>query len=111
MSSARHRPKSVTRRGFTLLAALLLADGAWVRRVDLMAGLFPRPMESTALSWLLESVDRFVAPVVERRQPLGYRLAALPPDEHLGAMLACVPTVKRSAWWRRFEDERLDITA
>lgn len=95
----RHRPKALTRRPYTLLAALLVADGAWVSRQELADLLFESEVCLSKLSQYLWALDHFVGTVVERRHGIGYRLATLPPDEHLESMLACVPAVKRSDWW------------
>ncbi len=99
------RRKQLTRRAYMLVAALLLADGEWVGRRELAAGVFEWDVAPTTVSMYLESVDRLMGPVVERRyrhpgHRVQYRMATLPPDEHLEPMLACVPAVKRSAWWQ-----------
>lgn len=99
------RPKTVTRQPYTMLAALLIADGAWVGRQELADLL---EIGLAKVSEYLWTLDRFVGAVVERRHGFGYRLATLPPDEHLESMLACVPAVRRSAWWRgRIERDRM----
>lgn len=83
-----------------VLAALLLADGEWVTRTELAAGLFEEPTWPSVLSQHVRNLQRFGVPMIGRIRHRGYRLAVLPPDEHLDNMLACVPAVKRSAWWQ-----------
>jgi DNA-binding transcriptional regulator PaaX len=93
----------VTRRAYTVLAALLLADGAWVTVRSLAGGLFERPIAEQNVRKHLWNLQKFGVPEVTRcwrnGYSRGYRLARLPADEHLDSMLACVPTVRRSAWW------------
>jgi biotin operon repressor len=103
----RERPKRMTRPAYMLLAALLLADGDWVSRRDLADGLFIWPIRATTISAHAWTCDRRAGVFVERRYGRGYRLRTLPPDEHLDGMLACVPAVKRSAWWRARRDREL----
>lgn len=104
--------KRITRRAYTILAALLLADGEWVTCGELAAGLFDRRTVASSIRRSVWDLRRFGVPQVMPRAPIGVRLAALPPDEHLESMLACVPTVKRSAWWaRRFEREEWRVAS
>lgn len=105
-----HRATRMTRRSYTVLAALLLADGEWVSRQELAANLFDWPISREWLSNMLATIDQYVGVVVERRWRLGYRLMVLPPDEHLESILACVPGVKRSDWWRGL-DSQIRMTA
>lgn len=93
---------------YTLLAALLLADGEYVSATELAWGLFPRRISKQASRVALRrfalNAQRAGVPLGERylteARVLWYRLTALPADEHLEPMLACVPAVKRSAWWQ-----------
>lgn len=107
------RATRVTRRAYTVLAALLLADGAWVTARSLGDGLFERPMPPQAIPEHIWTLQRYGVPQVARcwrnGYSRGYRLTALPPDEHLDGMLARVPAVRRSAWWRAraAEQERI----
>lgn len=94
----------ITRRAYTVLAALMLADGTWVPAASLASGLFAQPMTVQALRKHIWHLQAFGVPQVVRcwrnGYSRGYRLARLPADEHLEPMLACVPVVKRSAWWQ-----------
>lgn len=94
----------VTRRAYTILAALLLADGDWVTVRSLAAGIFERPISEQCVRKHLWNLQRLGVPEVVRcwrnGYSRGYRLTALPSDGHLEGMLACVPTVKRSRWWQ-----------
>lgn len=101
MAGGRHRAKQMTRNSYTVLAALMLADGAWVDRDGLTSGLFPWTLMESQLSRHIGNVRRLTGARIERRTRWGYRLVALPRDEHLDGMLACVPAVRRSAWWSR----------
>jgi hypothetical protein len=91
--------KRMTRRSYTVLAALMLADGVWVDRDDLAALLFPWPIWKQNLLRHIRDAERFAGALIGRHRTRGYCLLALPRDEHLEGMLACVPAVKRSAWW------------
>ncbi len=84
---------------YRLLAALLLADRAYVPTIDLAACLFEQPVRDKEIYRLVKELRRFSVPV-EAGWHAGYRLPSLPPDEHLEPMLAMVPLVKRSAWWQ-----------
>lgn len=92
---------------YDVLAALLLADGEYVRSTDLAHGLVERRASEHAARVALRghalNLARAGVPIGERYltggRELWYRLTALPDDEHLEPMLARVPVVKRSAWW------------
>ena len=94
---------------YMLMAALLLADGEYVLSTELAAGLFDRSVSGQVSRVTIRrhalNLLRARVPISERYlangRVLWYRLAALPADEHLEPMLACVPAVKRSAWWSR----------
>lgn len=101
----------MTRRAYTLLAALMLADGAWVSRRELAHGLYSWEISLQKLSIHAATAERYAGVWIARQRHLGYRLVALPPDEHLESMLACVPAVKRSAWWLARADERGEMSA
>lgn len=100
---APHGPKRMTRPMYTLLAALLLADGGRVTTIDLAAGLYPHRVKPATIVQRVKAIRWVGVRVIETCWVgglwHGYRLAELPSDEHLDAMLACVPAVKRSAWW------------
>jgi hypothetical protein len=94
------RAKRITGRAYMVLAALLLADGAWVTQVELANELFDQPTVRMSICWHIADLRRLGVPEVETLTGWGTRLTAVPADEHLEPMLACVPAVKRSAWWR-----------
>ena len=104
MASRAIQATRITRRAYTLLAALMLADGEWVTVRLLADGLFEHPVSPQAIRKHVWALQQFGIPQVVRcwrnGYSRGYRLAALPADEHLALMLACVPAVKRSAWWQ-----------
>lgn len=93
--------KQMTRLSYTVLAALMLADGEWVGRDDLADGLFAQPIWRQNLRRHVQHVEKFSGARVGRSTRRGYRLLTLPRDEHLEGMLACVPAVRSSAWWSR----------
>jgi hypothetical protein len=99
-------PTRITGRAYTVLAAMLLADGAFVRAADLAAGLFPQPTAPESIRGHIRCLRRFGVDTIQTDRTWGrlalsrgYRLVDLPPDEHLDSVLACVPAVRRSAWW------------
>jgi hypothetical protein len=100
----------LTRRAYTLLAALVLADGDWVDRRELAALLFDWPTSPSTISRHARMIERYGGWWIERRYRSGYRLRCLPSDEHLDSVLACVPGVKRSAWWTT-RASRIPMTA
>jgi hypothetical protein len=105
----------ITRPAYTVLAALLLADGDWVAVRSLGAGLFDRPSSPLTIRRHIWNLRRFGVLQVVRcwrnGYSRGYRLAQLPADEHLDGMLACVPAVRRSAWWQARADEQERIAS
>lgn len=104
--SARNRDATrITRQAYTVLAALLLADGEWVSRNEMADELFWAPVVPFAISRHIGNLERFGVDQVEQRYRAGYRLASLPADEHLDNVLAVIPEVKRSRWWSRRDIE------
>ncbi len=100
---APHGPKRMTRASYTVLAALLLADGERVATLDLARGLYARPVKPVTIHQRIRAIRWLGVTEIETCWLgglwHGYRLADLPSDEHLESILACVPAVKRSAWW------------
>jgi len=95
-----HQPKRVTAPAYHILAALLLADGEVVHPWELATGLWPYVVPEQSIRQHVMHMRHFGITGIETRPRRGYRMAALPPDEHLDLLLACVPAVKRSAWWQ-----------
>jgi hypothetical protein len=97
--------KAMTRPMYQLLAALLLADGERVTTLELAEGLYVRPLRPCSIAQRVKTIRALGVREIETcwvaGQWHGYRLAGLPSDEHLEPMLACVPAVRRSAWWSR----------
>lgn len=97
------RPRSATRvtgPAYRVLAALLLADGAALEVYELADELFPWQVSPMSIWQHMANLRRFGVVGVERAGAGRFRLSALPPDEHLEPMLAVVPEVKRSRWWK-----------
>lgn len=95
-----HQPMRVTAPAYRILAALLLADGEVVERWELARGLWPYVAPEQSIRQHVMHMRHFGIRTIETVGRRGYRLSGLPPDEHLELMLACVPAVKRSAWWQ-----------
>jgi hypothetical protein len=100
---APHSPKRMTRPMYHLVAALLLADGERVTTLGLARGLYPHAVTPNTIHRRVMAIRSLGIRVIETCWVAGiwhgYRLTELPSDEHLDAMLACVPAVRRSAWW------------
>jgi biotin operon repressor len=95
-----HNAQRVTGPAYHVLAALLLADGALVDPWELASSLWAYPVPEQSIRQHVMHLRHFGILGIQARRGRGYRLVALPPDEHLEPMLACVPAVKRSAWWQ-----------
>ena len=95
-----HQPRRVTAPAYRILAALLLADGDIVEPWELATGLWPYVAPEQSIRQHVMHMRHFGILTVETVVRRGYRMVDIPPDEHLEPMLACVPAVKRSAWWR-----------
>ena len=106
MYQGRHIHKHLTRLDYRVLAALLLADGEYVRAKEIGLLLFDRPMGRMACATRVWSLIANGVDTIQSDRPRGscasrgYRLIDVPPDEHLDGMLREVPAVKRSRWWK-----------
>ena len=96
-----HQPKGVTAPAYRILAALLLADGDIIEPWELATGLWPYVVPEQSIRQHVMHMRHFGITGIATLPKRGYRMVALPPDQHLELMLACVPAVKRSAWWSR----------
>lgn len=95
-----HLAGRVTGPAYRVLAALLLADGEAVTSWELGEALWEYVVPTASVRTHIQNLRRFGV-AISHRPGRGYRLLSIPPDEHLEPMLACVPAVKRSAWWSR----------